>query len=97
MMCKDIYITYIGAKGVALSWIGAVLGPIFLLIGVTDKLWSHSLIGAGMLLVVIFLFKDGLTALRAGEKSDFTAFSVIPMLLLICGIGLAYVSHKGYI
>jgi hypothetical protein len=96
-MRKDIYITYIGAKGVALSWIGAVLGPIFLLIGVTSQSWAHSLIGASMLLAVIFLFKDGLTALKAGEKSDFAAFSVIPMLLLVCGIGLAYFSHKGYI
>lgn len=96
-MRRDIYVAYIGAKGAVLAWVGSALGPIFVLIGVIDKSWAHSLIGAAMLLVAALSIRDGLAALRAGVKTDFAAFSVVPLVLLPCGVALAFAAHAGHI
>lgn len=96
-MKKDIYVAYIGAHWVAFAWVGAVLSPILLLIGAVDKSLPHALIGAGMLLVTGLSIRDGFTALRAGVRTDFVAFSVVPLVLLPCGVGLAVAAYMGFI
>jgi hypothetical protein len=96
-MKKDPYVTFIGAKGVVFSWIGAVVGPLFFIVGLTTISWVHSLIGAGMLIVVAVSIRDGLCARKAGINSDFVALTIVPFVLLLGGVGVAYAAHKGYI
>lgn len=96
-MKKDTYVAFIGAKGVAFSWIGAVVGPLFFIVGLTTNSWVHSLIGAGMLVVIAVSIRDGLCARKAGINSDFVALAIVPFVLLLGGAGVAYAAHKGYI
>jgi hypothetical protein len=89
-MSQDPYVTYIGATGVAVAWIGASLGPTFLLIGVSEDRIAHLLVGVVLLGLALFSIRDGVKALKHGARSDFTVYSVIPALLLVAGILLAW-------
>ncbi|MFD1217963.1 hypothetical protein [Microbulbifer celer] len=96
-MKKDIYSSYIGAKGVVFAWIGAALGPIFLLIGITENSFSHGFIGSLMLVVVLLSIKDGREARKAGVNSDFWVLTIVPIAILFVGIALAFLSYRGHI
>ena len=90
-MSRDIYQTFIGAKGVAFTWIGAVIGPIFLVIGQEPEYRAHLAIGAFSVLLVVASFFDGVKAFKANSWSGVFAFAVVPAVLLVAGIVLAIV------
>ncbi|WP_018417412.1 hypothetical protein [Teredinibacter turnerae] len=88
-MSRDIYQTFIGAKGVAFAWIGAAIGPIFLVIGMAAEYRAHLAIGVVSLLLVAASIFDGVRALKANSWSGVIAFAVVPIVLLVGGIVLA--------
>jgi len=88
-MSRDIYQTFIGAKGVAFAWIGAAFGPIFLVIGLNPEYRAHLVIGVVSLLLVAASIFDGVRALKANSWSGVVAFAVVPIILLVGGIVLA--------
>jgi len=91
-MNKDPYITFIGSKGVAFAWIGAAIGPVFLIIGMDGTHLSHLLVGAVSLLLVALSFRDGIKEFTHGSISGFLAFGVVPAILLVVGIMFALLS-----
>ena len=91
-MDRNLYTTYIGAKGVAFAWIGALFGPVFLLIGFSNEFSAHFYVGGTALLIVLVSISDGFKGLKYGIKSDFVVFAVLPMILLVAGIALAWLS-----
>lgn len=97
VMSRDIYTTYIGAKAVSLAWIGAAFGPIFLAIGLDGGFNAHFYIGVVSLATVFLAVLDGIKGLRHGVLSDFWACAVVPIVLLVMGVGLAWCAYRGYI
>ncbi|PHS62703.1 MAG: hypothetical protein COB09_14295 [Thalassobium sp.] len=93
-MNRDIYQTFIGAKGVAFAWIGAAIGPIFLVIGLEPGYRVHLVIGVVSLLLVAASILDGVRALRANSWSGVIAFAVIPVMLLAGGVVLAFMDES---
>ncbi len=93
-MNRDIYQTFIGAKGVAFAWIGAAIGPIFLVIGLEAGYRVHLVIGVVSLLLVAASILDGVRALRANSWSGVIAFAVIPVMLLAGGVVLAFMDES---
>lgn len=85
-MKKDIYITFINAQGVALAWIGAIIGPLFLIVGLEENKKIHLLVGGVFLIIVAISIVEGIKAYNSGSKSDFLASTVIPSILLVAGI-----------
>ncbi|PAU52488.1 hypothetical protein BZL42_24185 [Pseudomonas indica] len=79
-MNRDIYTTFLGAKGVAFAWIGAALGPIFL--GFSSNQQEHLVFGIGALILVALSFGEGIRALKHGSMSDFLVYMIVPALLL---------------
>ena len=88
-MSRDIYQTFIGAKGVAFAWIGAIIGPIFLVIGLEPEYRAHLVVGVVSLLLVAASIFDGARALKASSWSGVIAFAVVPLILLAGGVVLA--------
>tara|TARA_R110001583_G_scaffold155959_2_gene307599 strand:- start:574 stop:861 length:288 start_codon:yes stop_codon:yes gene_type:complete len=82
-MNRDPYITFIGAKAVAVAWIGSVLGPMMLLSTFGDFSHANTYIGAVLILIVILSIRDGFKAKKCGKTSDFIALAVVPMLIPI--------------
>lgn len=81
MMKKDPYTTFLGAKAVAFAWIGSIIGPLFMLVGLMDFEKPHFYIGLLFLIIVILTVRDGFKARRHGKSSDFIAMSIVPMLM----------------
>ncbi len=94
-MNNDLYTTYIGAKGVAFAWIGALIGPAFLLVGVIDKEIALSVIGVGSLAIVAASFHDGSQARKKRITSDYVVFTVVPGVLLLIGVAVAVLMYLG--
>lgn len=92
-MKRDMYQTYIGAKGVAFVWIGAALGSCFFIIGLNADSRAHLIVGiVSFILLIVSLF-DGIKAFKARSWSDVFAFAIVPISLLIAGI--AFVILEG--
>ncbi|HCS29175.1 MAG TPA: hypothetical protein DIW43_17080 [Spongiibacteraceae bacterium] len=85
-MSRDIYQAFSGAKGVAFAWIGAVIGPIFLVIGLEPEYRAHLVVGVVSLLIVAASIFDGV---KASSWSGVIAFAVVPVILLAGGVLLA--------
>ena len=90
-MSKDIYQTFIGAKGVAFAWIGAAFGPIFITIGLAPEHRIHLVIGCIGILIALACTLDGFRALKENSKSGFLAFTVIPVILLLAGSSYSFI------
>ncbi len=88
-MKHDVYQTFIGAKGVAFTWIGAAIGPIFFVIGLEPEHRAHLIIGVLSFILVAISVLDGLKALKANSWSGVLAFSIVPVVLLVVGIVFA--------
>ena len=88
-MNRDIYQTFIGAKGVAFAWIGAAIGPIFLVIGLEPEYRAYLVIGVVSLMLVAASIFDGVRAFKANSWSGVVAFAIVPAALLVAGIVLA--------
>ncbi|MDG5499938.1 hypothetical protein [Marinobacter sp. BGYM27] len=88
-MSKDAYQTFIGAKGVAFTWIGAAIGPAFLRIGLDPDYRGHLVVGVVSLLLVAMSVLDGVRASKAKSLSGFMAFAVVPVALLLAGLAFA--------
>jgi len=92
-MSRDAYQTFIGAKGVAFTWIGAAIGPVFLRIGLDPDYGGHLVIGVVSLLLVAVSVFDGIKASRAKSMSGFIAFTVVPLALLVAGTVFALLAE----
>lgn len=88
-MSKDPYQTLIRAKGAAFAWIGAVIGPTFLRIGMEPDYRGHLIIGIVSLLLVAVSISDGIKASKANSWSGCIAYAIVPGTLLIVGIVFA--------
>ncbi len=89
-MIRDPHITFINAKGVAIVWIGALIGPAFLLIGFRSDSRTHMAIGAISLLLVLLSIVDGFKALKSGAKSDFAVSALMPIGILAIAAGVTF-------
>ena len=94
-MKHDQYITFIGAKGVAFTWIGAVIGPLFLVVGMEETHRSYLAIGIVSLILVALSVRDGIKAYNHGSISGFSAYALAPALLLVAGVIFAWLSSVG--
>jgi len=94
-MDKDPYTTFIGAKGVAFAWIGASIGPVFLLLGMNEAHRSHMVVGGVSLVLVALSIRDGIKSYRHGSISGFSAFAVVPIVLLMAGVIFAWLTSAG--
>lgn len=78
------------AAGVAVAWIGAVFGPLFLVIWIVDRQVEHLILACFLLTITLTTIASGFNALRRrGPRSDTLAYLVIPFVLLSLGIALA--------
>ena len=59
---RDPYITYMNAAGVAVAWIGSVLGPLFVLSTFGDFSHPNTYIGTVLILIVLLSIRDGIKA-----------------------------------
>ncbi|MAM86190.1 MAG: hypothetical protein CME36_02645 [unclassified Hahellaceae] len=84
-MSHDIYRTFIGAKGVALTWIGSAIGPVFFVIGLEPEYRRHLAVGIVCFIFVIVSIADGLKALKAGSWAGVVVYSVVPFALVVIG------------
>lgn len=88
-MKQDSYQTFIGAKGVAFTWIAAAIGPLFFVIGLQPEYRTHLVIGAVSFILVTVSVLDGIKALKANSWSGVFAFTIVPLTLLASGIVFA--------
>ena len=79
-MKKDPYIVFVSAKWVAFAWIGSVVGPIFILIGLVESSNSHLYFGLAFTLIVILSIWDGIKALKIKAYTDFIAYALVPII-----------------
>lgn len=93
-MKKYAYQTFIGAKGVAFAWIGAVIGPLFLRIGLEPGYRGHLLIGIGSLLLVAVIISDGVKAFKGNSWSGCVAYAIVPSVLLIVGVAFVILAEE---
>ena len=91
-MANTPYVTYFNAVGIAVAWLGAAFGPLFLAVGFGASSWQHMVIGIGLLLFVIAAIREGIQARRRGLRSTYVASGIVPLILLPAGIVLAYFS-----
>ncbi|MCG8428804.1 MAG: hypothetical protein MI754_15730 [Chromatiales bacterium] len=82
-MSKDIYTTFIGAKGVAFAWIGAAIAPPFLVIGTNPEYRSHLAVGIAALVAVLLSVINGAKGLKAKSTSYFLVYTLIPFAFFI--------------
>ncbi|MEP0357357.1 hypothetical protein [Paraglaciecola sp.] len=78
---RDPYITYMNAAGVAVAWIGSVLGPLFIFSTFGDFSHPNTYIGAALILVVLLSIKDGIKARKNRNISGFVAMCLVPLML----------------
>lgn len=78
---------FINAKGnavsVVIAWLGSVLGPIYISLGWGDYNDWPLYVGLGLILFVLHSIKKGFKALNKGVHSDFVAYSLISILILV--------------
>jgi len=92
---RDLDIKYWNASGVTFTWLGAMFGPLFLRIGFGERIWTHSLIGFGALILVAMSMRSGAQGLRRGAPpSDIVVSLWIPGLLLVVGVVMALVLRR---
>ena len=78
---RDPYITYMNAAGVAVAWIGSVLGPLFIFSTFGDFSHPNTYIGTALILVVLLSIKDGVKAKKNGNISGFIVMCLVPLIL----------------
>ena len=97
-MNQDTYVAFTNAKGNAFStviaWVGSVLGPIYIYLGWGKYNDWPLYIGVGLTLYVLLSIKKGFKALSKGVRSDFVVYSVIPVLIPIVTVILAWVYNE---
>lgn len=93
-MARDLHETFLSAQSVAVTWIGAAIGPLFFRIGLDPEYRVHLIIGIVSLLLVAASIFDGIKASRANSISGFIVFTVVPVVLLVLGGALAMVPEE---
>jgi len=95
-MSRDPYITFVNAKGTAITvvfaWVGSVLGPLFIVSEMGNYNEWPFYIGVGLTIAAIVSIWHGFKAIRRGVYSDFVVYSVVPLLLPVLSIVLLVVS-----
>tara|TARA_R110001632_G_scaffold231530_1_gene370292 strand:- start:549 stop:809 length:261 start_codon:yes stop_codon:yes gene_type:complete len=69
------------AAGVAVAWIGSVLGPLFVLSTFGDFSHPNTYIGTALILIVLLSIRDGIKAKKNGNLSGFIAMCLVPLIL----------------
>ncbi|MCW8108982.1 hypothetical protein OPS25_10800 [Alteromonas ponticola] len=69
------------AAGVAVAWIGSVIGPLFIFSTFGDFTHPNTYIGAALILVVLLSIKDGIKARKNRNMSGFVAMCLVPSIL----------------
>ena|GEM_PF-6750263 len=85
---KNIYATYLNAQGVGLSWIGGLIGPALIVIGLTPLNWGALSMGIGLSVLALFCIQEGFR-MKSRSKSDFVIMSIVPLVLLLLGLCLS--------
>lgn len=80
-MNQNLYIKFLGAKAVAIVWVGSVLGPMMIMSTFGDFSHENTYIGIVLTLIVILSIRGGFKAKKHGKTSDFIALAVMPMLI----------------
>ena len=96
-MNTDAYKTFIGAKGVAFAWIGAVFGPALLYIGLQSVGSTEFWVGLVLTIIFLMCMVDGIRALKYSAYSDFIAYAVVPVSLFLCLVTWALLGSNGYL
>lgn len=79
----------------AFSWIGAAIGPSFLLIGLGADRTAHLVVGIFLSGLALLSIGDGIKALKHDVISNFIAYTVVPASLLIAGSFFAWIGGSG--
>ena len=91
-MGKDLYVRYIGSKGVAFAWIGAAIGPVLLIDGIIETHRANFAAGAVLLIIVALSIRDGIMALSYKLRNDFIVYTALPIAILVAGVLFAFIS-----
>lgn len=86
-MRRDLHLSFLSAQAVAVAWIGALIGPVFVLIGLGNGFSAHFYIGVVLVLVVIATIREGFQQRRRNNKSDLIVYCIIPISFLALGVG----------
>ncbi|MCU7874050.1 MAG: hypothetical protein KZQ91_15010 [Candidatus Thiodiazotropha sp. (ex Lucinoma borealis)] len=77
--------SFLHTKGIGIIWIGAVFGPVLVVIGVVEEKATHLMLGIGLLLLVLWSIIEGFKALRYHSKSKFIASAFVPIISIAVG------------
>ncbi|MCU7804465.1 MAG: hypothetical protein KZQ82_17805 [Candidatus Thiodiazotropha sp. (ex Lucinoma annulata)] len=77
--------SFLHTKGIGIIWIGAVFGPVLVVIGVVEEKVTHLMLGIGLLLLVLWSIIEGFKALRNHSKSKFIASAFVPIVSIAVG------------
>lgn len=95
-MNRDPYVTFVNAKGAAVTvvaaWIGSILGPLFIILEFGNYTEWHFYIGIALTVITIVSIRHGFKALKSRVYSDFIVYSLIPILIPIISVILLVMS-----
>lgn len=95
-MNRDPYVTFVNAKGSAVTvvaaWIGSIVGPLFIITEFGNYTDWPFYIGVFLTFIVIVSIIHGFKALKNNIYSDFFVYSLIPILIPIVSITLFVLS-----
>ncbi|MEL0586520.1 MAG: hypothetical protein AAES65_16765 [Candidatus Thiodiazotropha sp. (ex. Lucinoma kazani)] len=84
--------SFLHTKGIGIIWIGAVFGPVLVVLGVAEEKATHLMLGIGLLLLVLWSIIEGFKALiRYHSKSKFIASAFVPIISIAVGTVFALV------
>ena len=84
-----ILASFLRTKGVGIIWVGAVFGPVLVVIGVVEEKATYLILGIGLLSLVLWSIIEGFKALRYHLMSNFIASAFVPIVSIAVGVAFA--------
>ena len=84
--------TYWNAAGIALAWVGAVVGPILFRGAIEARSISEGIVSLVLLIVVVVAIREGVQAIKRKQMLLAAVSTVLPGILLVLGISLAFMA-----